>query len=143
MIGAAIVAAPAVAAAMAAVKPEFATSGTLAPGVPYLVGESSVGTYVAPTVEDLAVSCEVCGDMATIHDWSLIDLPPEMDGGYLCARFDKGRLHHVCEKHKQTLLSPNQVRNMEDERVFTIEEVCRHFQVPPHMVGSLAQSLKA
>lgn len=40
MIGAAIVAAPAVIAATA-VKPELAMGGVLAPGEPYLIGESA------------------------------------------------------------------------------------------------------
>lgn len=107
MIGAAIVAAPAVAAAMA-VKPEFAMGGPLTPGVSYMVGESAGESFMIPS---LAIECEVCGDPATIHEWSLIDLPPEMDGGgHLCARFDKGKLHHFCDKHKQTFMTPNQLR---------------------------------
>jgi hypothetical protein len=47
MIGAAIVAAPAVAAAMA-VKPEFAMGGTLTPGTPYIVGESVSDAFMTP-----------------------------------------------------------------------------------------------
>jgi hypothetical protein len=60
MICAAIVAAPAVAAAMAA-KPEFAMGGTLAPGTPYLVGESVGETMLTPdqvrAMEDAFGAC--------------------------------------------------------------------------------------
>jgi hypothetical protein len=47
MIGAAIVAAPVVAAAMA-VKPQFEMGGTLTPGTPYMVGESTGETLLTP-----------------------------------------------------------------------------------------------
>jgi hypothetical protein len=47
MIGAAIVAAPAVAAAMA-IKPEFAMGGALRSGTPYLIGESASDAFMTP-----------------------------------------------------------------------------------------------